>query len=136
MAIQTQYNHRRDPTFEIEGYNPGAGTSCDKLSVYSVTIFSLPWDGYTLKNGDCPGNSSSYLEQVDIHIKADSNFQANTWYSHQVTYNKVGTGNGEVNLSFEVNGLEFNLGKAKYDSSYYATCANPGNVIHNLPGCP
>lgn len=94
-ALAYHYNMNDQPTLEIEAYNPGSQTGCDKLSLYSVTIWNLPVDGYQIKNGDCPGNNTSLKEQVDIFIKGNNSFQANVWYDHWEKYNKH-SGNGEV----------------------------------------
>lgn len=140
VALRYHWYRGSDPTLEVEGYNPGQMIDCDKLSIDSVTIYNLPYTHYEIKNGDCPGNSPTFKEQVDIHIKgSDEDFHSGVWYDHWVKYQKVGTGNGEVNFSYEVaSGCPNDcwLGKIQYDHSYNATCASPSGILSGLPGCP
>lgn len=137
-AIRAQYWQGGDPTIEVEGYDPGKQTGCDKLNVSSVTIYNLPVASYQIINGDCPNNNTNFKEQVDIHIKADSNFKPRVWYDHWVKYQKVGSGASEANFSYEVSCCcnDCWLGKVMYDSNKNATCASPSGVLDGKPGCP
>jgi len=133
-ALVTHYFLGDQPTFEIEAYDPGQQTECDRIYIYSVTIWNLPVDGYEIKNGDCPGNNQTYKEQVDIFIRADYNFQAQVWYDHWEKYNKI-SGGGEINVTYEFGGLDLWLAKVEYNGLYNATCTSPAGFISGVGSC-
>lgn len=130
-----QYWHSNFPwneyRIEQEAYNPGAGTSCDKLHFYSFSALSLPATSWTPSNG-C--GISTWLEELKIEF--DENLiSANTWYRHRVVYTKYLTctgSNGEVNYSFSHNhtSSDSRLGKITYDSCYNKTGSDPAGLVN------
>lgn len=155
--LRQSYAQNFDPTMEYEGYNPGMQADCDNLNVAGVSTHLPRIGAPEKKTGDCPGDNSAIVEQVDIHINGE-NFpnavQGDTIYNQYITYSKTYLSDydpswREVNLSYEelVGAMELNLGKVKYDiqgtangyptnGRYQATCANPSGAIDNLPYCP
>ena len=124
-----QYWHTswwREYRIEQEAYNPGSGTSCDRLVPWSVTIIDLPYTGYSLANG-C-GNSS-YQEELKIELDENA-FSSGQWGAHRVSYTRYGSGAGEVNYSFSHNSTPGDswLGKLSYDSQWDMTSTNPPNL--------
>lgn len=77
-ADSMKYWHTHFPwneyRIEQEAYNPGAGTSCDRLAIYSYSAMDLPVTGWTSSNG-C--GSSTYKEELKIEFDENS-ISANT----------------------------------------------------------
>jgi hypothetical protein len=101
--------------FENEAYNPGSGTSCDRLHVNSVTNINVPWTGWIIFNG-C--RSSAWSEELKVYLD-ETAILDNVWYRYYVGYTKSGScpGSGEVNYSLGWNlgsGDDW-LGKLTYD---------------------
>jgi len=121
----------REYRIEQEAYNPGAGTSCDRLVIYSYSAMDLPVTGWSQLNG-C--GSSSYLEELRIELNENS-VSANTWLRHLVTYterNRCSGGNGEVNYSFSHNrtGSDSWMGKINYNQCFDKTSSDPNGLVN------
>jgi len=134
-ASSMQYWHTHLPwneyRIEQEAYNPGAGTSCDRLAIYSYSALGLPVTSWTSSNG-C-GNST-YKEELKIEFDENS-ISANTWYRHKVVYAKCQIctgGNGEFNYSFSHNhtGADSWLGKIIYNTCFNKTGSDPASLAN------
>lgn len=134
-ADSMKYWHTHFPwneyRIEQEAYNPGAGTSCDRLAIYSYSAMDLPVTGWTSSNG-C--GSSTYKEELKIEFDENS-ISANTWYRHKVVYAKYQIctgGNGEVNYSFSHNHSASDswLGKITYDTCFNKTGSDPSGMVN------
>lgn len=125
------YYYQREYRFEQEAYNPGAGTSCDRLSVYSVNAMRLPVTGYSILNG-C--GSSTVKELVHWNLN-EYKINPNVWYRHLVVYKKLNPGsggNGEVNCSFSYWGALWDrwLGKVVYDQWFNKKYSDPAGLVN------
>jgi len=122
--------------FEQEAYNPGAGTSCDRLKVRAVyagqpPTWNLPITHYNVLNG-CGSSNVNEL----VHLELDENsINASVWYRHRVTYEKQNPGSGgdgEVNYSFSHN-LTWSdswLGKVVYDQWFNKKYSDPAGLVN------
>jgi len=117
--------------FEQEAYNPGAGTSCDRLHAYWVDPYKLPVTGYSIHNG-CGGSSIKEL----VHLYLDENaISGGIWYRHRVTYRKYNPGSGgdgEVNYSFTHNWTWSDdwLGKLVYNQWFNKLYSDPAGLVN------
>ncbi len=143
-ALRSGHNNfpRKEYRFEQEAYNPGQGTSCDRLHAIRVDACtnppcSGPWtlpitvNGYRFLNG-C--GSSSVLELVHLELNEDY-INGNVWYRHRVTYEKRNPGSGgdgEVNYSFTHNWTwrDSWLGKLVYDRWFNKKYSDPPGLVN------
>ncbi|MFN3705919.1 MAG: hypothetical protein ACK4WM_07990 [Thermoflexales bacterium] len=134
-AASLHDGHNRWPykeyRFEQEAYNPGAGTSCDRLHAHWVNPYQLPVTGYSIRNG-CGGSTIKEL----VHLELDENaVSSGTWYRHWIIYRKYGSGSGgdgEVNYSFSHNwtwGDDW-LGKVVYDQWFNKRYSDPSGLVN------
>lgn len=117
--------------FEQEAYNPGAGTNCDRLGVYSAEAMDLPITSRSILNG-CGGSTVKEL----VHWNLDENkITSGIWYRHRVIYDKYnpGTGgDGEVNYSWTRNLSPSDdwLGKVVYDQWFNKKSSDPAGLVN------
>lgn len=115
--------------FEVEGYDPGQGASCDYLNVASVETYELPVTGYSILNG-C--GSSTQKELIHLSL-LESSIQGNLWYRHWQYYYKANTpqAGAHVNYSFAPEwGSDSWLGKLNYNSSWNATSTDRAGLLN------
>jgi len=137
-ALRSGHNGfpRKEYRFEQEAYNPGQGSSCDRLSVYAVytnqpPTWNLPTISYRILNG-CGSNAIKEL----VHLELDENsINANVWYRHRVIYvkqNPGSGGDGEVNYSFSHNWTWSDswLGKLVYDHWFNKKYSDPPSLVN------
>jgi hypothetical protein len=137
-ALRSGHNNFpwKEYRFEQEAYNPGLGTSCDRLKVYAVyagqpPTWNLPITSYSILNG-C---GSSAIKEL-VHFELDENsISANVWYRHRVVYQKQNPGSGgdgEVNYSFTHNWTWSDswLGKVVYDRWFNKKYSDPSGLVN------
>jgi hypothetical protein len=115
---------------EQEAYNPGAGTSCDRLVIQSYASLGLPITSWVASNG-C---GSSYNEELKLELDENA-VSANTWLRHRVTYterNRCSGGDGEVNYSFSHNHSASDswMGKIVYDQCFNKKSSDPTGLVN------
>lgn len=134
-ADNMKYWHNNLPwneyRIEQEAYNPGAGTSCDRLVIKSFASLQLPVTGWVTSNG-C--GSSSYNEELKLELDENA-VSANTWLRHRVTYterNRCSGGDGEVNYSFSHNHSASDswMGKIVYDQCFNKKSSDPAGLVN------
>lgn len=113
---------------EREAYNPGGGSSCDRLVYWYAETVNLPVQAWTVGNG-C--GSSSFYEELKIDIDENA-ITAETWLRHWVRYAKQGSGSGEVNYSFSHNHTWSDswMGKITYDGNFNRTGSDPSGLVN------
>ena len=124
---------------ESEAYNPGAGTSCDKLHTYS-TSYTLPASGSPAIANGC--GSSTYKEETKFYIQ-NSGIVSGTQYwtrTNDYKYNAA-AGNYEVNWSFSNVTTDWWMAKIGYKitlgapyATYTPYCSNPTSILVST-GC-
>lgn len=115
------------PKFEMEAYNPGAGTNCDQLSVVAVWTYSIPQNN-SYPSNECGGSTA---EQGNIWLATSgTQFQANRSYQTGVNLVKRVSASGEVNFSFQQSNQDSWLGKIYYNSSFNSTSSQPAGVCN------
>ncbi|MEW6233177.1 MAG: hypothetical protein AB1566_12800 [Chloroflexota bacterium] len=116
---------------EQEAYNPGNGTSCDRLVISSYDAMDLPVTAWSPENG-C--GDSAYKEELKIELDENA-IPANTWLRHRVTYNERNRGSGgdgEVNYSFAHNhdSRDSWLGKIVYNQWFDKLYSDPSGLVN------
>jgi hypothetical protein len=141
-ALRSGHNNFpwKEYRFEQEAYNPGQGTSCDRLHAIRVDActnppcsgpWTLPITRYDILNG-C-GNSN--VKEL-VHLELNENYiSGNVWYRHRVTYVKLNPGSGgdgEVNYSFSHNWTWSDswLGKVVYDQWFNKKYSDPSGLVN------
>lgn len=109
---------------ELEWYNPGSGTHCDRLEPYSLTEAGGDWVDTQWTDNECGGSND---ERLTFSLK-ESNISSGVWYQVSSNATKVsnpGT-NGETNVSFTCWLCSDDwLGKQNYTSNYGDAGSSP-----------
>lgn len=125
---------------ESEAYNPGSGSSCDKLHTY-FTSYTLPSRSTPIIDNGC--GSATYKEETKFYIKSSGIGNAvEYWtYTQSYKYNAI-AGNHEVNWSFSNLLNDWWAAKIGYQialHSPYATytpyCSSPSGILTGYSGC-
>lgn len=116
-------NNRR---IELEWYNPGAGTDCDRLEPYSLTEYGGDWVDTWWTDNQCGGWGTDD-ERLTFSLK-ENNISSGVLYGVSSKATKVsspGT-SGETNVSFTCWLCSDDwLGKQEYNSSYNDAGSSP-----------
>lgn len=128
-ALRDAWLHGGQFDLEVEAYNPGNNTSCDRLHLTEVHPETLPVADWTPGNG-C--GSASYQEELKLHLN-EGYVDPETWYQPWYRFARISYQSGEVNFSFAQPGTlapDDWLAKLTYDSNFNKTGDDPAGITN------